>query len=145
MSRIFNTRRGASAAVPVLLSLVGAVLAAGCGAQASGEAVVGVSAEALAVNDISRVTVTVSGPGMTSDIVRNLVKTSGQWSGIIGSIPVGADRTFTGRAYDSSNTLVYEGQAAGVTITQGATASVVIVLQQKTPSTPYSNSAPQVT
>lgn len=122
-------------------------LAVACGSEtsvATGEASLGVSAQELSANDISRVTVTVSGSGISPDISRNLFKTSGQWSGTLGGIPVGTDRTFLAQAYDASDTLLYEGQVTGVSITQGVTAAVFILLQQKTAPTPFRNSAPRV-
>ncbi|RKG62600.1 hypothetical protein D7X30_04765 [Corallococcus sp. AB011P] len=124
-------------------------LAVACGTETSegkgvGEASLGVSAQALTENDISRVTVTVSGSGITPDISRNLFKTAGQWSGTLGGIPVGSGRTFLARAYDGSNTLLYEGQVTGVTISQDSTAAVFILLQQKTAPTPFRNSAPRI-
>jgi hypothetical protein len=122
-------------------------LAVACGGEtevAVGEASMGVSAQALSANDISRVTVTVSGSGISPDISRNLFKTAGQWSGTLGGIPVGTGRTFLAQAYNSSNTLLYEGQATGVTISQNATTAVFILLQQKTAPSPFRNSAPRV-
>ncbi|RKG58103.1 hypothetical protein D7X30_16610 [Corallococcus sp. AB011P] len=120
-------------------------LTVACGGETGvGEASLGVSAQALTENDISRVTVTVSGAGIAPDISRNLFKTSGQWSGTLGGIPVGSGRTFLARAYDGSNTLLYEGQVTGVTISQDSTAAVFILLQQKTAPTPFRNSAPRI-
>ena len=120
-------------------------LAVACGeAPGLGEASLGVSAQSLTANDISRVTVTVSGAGISPNISRNLFKTSGQWSGTLGGIPVGSDRTFLAQAYDSSNTLQYEGQVTGVSISQHSTAAVFILLQQKTAPTPFRNNAPRI-
>lgn len=127
-----------------VLALALAVACAGEPAEAVGEASLGVSAQALTANDISRVTVTVSGSGISPNISRNLFKTSGQWSGTLGGIPVGSDRTFLAQAYNSSNTLLYEGQVTGVTISQSSTAAVFILLQQKTAPSPFNNSAPRI-
>jgi hypothetical protein len=128
--------------VPVLAL----ALAAACGGEttAVGEASIGVSAQALTANDISRVTITVSGSGISPNITRNMVKTAGQWGGTLGGIPVGSDRTFLAQAYDASNHLLYEGQASPVAITQDSTAAVFILLQQKTAPSPFSNSAPRI-
>jgi hypothetical protein len=57
---------------------------------------------------------------------------------------VGSGRTFLAQAYDASNTLLYEGQVTGVTISQGSTAAVFILLQQKTAPSPFRNSAPRI-
>ena len=70
-------------------------MAAGCGPQPNGDAVVGISAQALTVGDIAQVTV--SEPGISPDIVRNLVNTAGQWDGFIGVVPgSGAYATVSG-------------------------------------------------
>lgn len=131
------------------VSVLALALAVACGGETGtgtdvGEASLGVSAQALSANDISRVTVTVSGSGISPDISRSLFKTAGQWSGTLGGIPVGTGRTFLAQAYDSSNTLLYEGQATGVTISQNATTAVFILLQQKTAPSPFRNSAPRI-
>jgi len=128
-----------------VVSVLALALAVACGGETVvGEASLGVSAQALSETDISRVTVKVSGAGISPDISRNLFKTSGQWSGTLGGIPVGSDRTFLAQAYDSSNTLLYEGQVTGITISQSATAAVFILLQQKTAPNPFRNSAPRI-
>jgi len=129
----------------LVVSVLALALAVACGGETSvGEASLGVSTQALSENDVSRVTVTVSGSGISPAISRNLFKTSGQWSGTLGGIPVGSDRTFLAQAYDSSNTLLYEGQVTGVTISQGSTAAVFILLQQKTAPNAFRNNAPRV-
>ncbi len=129
----------------LVVSVLALALAVACGGETSvGEASLGVSTQALSENDVSRVTVTVSGSGISPAISRNLFKTSGQWGGTLGGIPVGSDRTFLAQAYDSSSTLLYEGQVTGVTISQGATAAVFILLQQKTEPGRFNNSAPRV-
>jgi hypothetical protein len=110
-----------------------------------GAADIGVSAQALSTADVAKVTVTVSAPDLSSSIVSDLRNTGGQWKGVIGAIPAGANRSFLAQAFNSSNTKIYEGQATGVTITQGSTAAVVILLQQSTPPTPFVNSAPKLT
>jgi hypothetical protein len=142
-------RRVSLRPLSLVLSVVALALAVACGGETSGagtvgEASLGVSAQALSANDITRVTVTVSGSGISPDITRNLFKTSGQWGGTLGGIPVGSSRTFVAQAYDSSNHVLYEGQVTGVTISQDATAAVFILLQQKTPPSAFQNSAPRI-
>ncbi|HEX5749567.1 MAG TPA: hypothetical protein VFZ09_25280 [Archangium sp.] len=141
------SRRVSLRSLSLVVSVLALTLAMACGGEKEpvvGEASLGISAQALSANDISRVTVTVSGSGISPDISRNLFKTSGQWGGTLGGIPVGSDRTFKAQAYDSSNVLLYEGQVTGVTITQGSTAAVFILLQQKTAPNPFSNNAPRI-
>lgn len=139
------SRRVSLRPLNLVVAVLALTLAVACGGEpVVGEASLGVSAQALTANDISRVTVTVSGSGISPNISRNLFKTSGQWSGTLGGIPVGSGRTFLAQAYDSSNTLLYEGQVSNVTITQGSTASVFILLQQKTAPSAFRNSAPRI-
>jgi hypothetical protein len=138
-------RRVSLRPLSLVLSVLALALAMACGGETSvGEASLGVSAQALSANDITRVTVTVSGSGISPDITRNLFKTSGQWSGTLGGIPVGSGRTFAAQAYDSSNNVLYTGQVTGVTISQNSTAAVFILLQQKTPPSEFHNSAPRI-
>ncbi|HLM44852.1 MAG TPA: kelch-like protein, partial [Myxococcaceae bacterium] len=138
-------RRVSLRPLKLVVSVLALTLAVACGGETSvGEASLGVSAQALSESDISRVTVKVSGAGISPDISRNLFKTSGQWSGTLGGIPVGSGRTFLAQAYDSSNNVLYEGQVTGVTISQGSTAAVFVLLQQKKAPNPFSNSAPRV-
>jgi len=139
------SRRVSLRPLKLVVSVLALTLAVACGGETSvGEASLGVSAQALTESDISRVTVKVSGAGISPDISRNLFKTSGQWSGTLGGIPVGSGRTFLAQAYDSSNNVLYEGQVTGVSISQGSTAAVFILLQQKKAPNPFNNSAPRV-
>ena len=132
-----------------LLALISLLLVplAACAPPASqeGSADIAVSAQALSTSEVAKVTLTVSAPDISPDIVANLQNTGGQWRAVIGAIPVGTHRTFLAQAFNSSNDKVYEGQATGVTITSGTTAAVVILLQQSTPPTLFVNSAPKIT
>ena len=129
------------ALTPVLLALLTACEPP----PAMGEADIGVSVQALAASDVAKITLTVSASDISPSIVSDLPKTGTQWKGIIGNIPAGTNRTFTAQAFNAANTKIYEGQATGVTITAGDTATVVIMLQQSTAPTPYVNSAPRIT
>lgn len=106
---------------------------------------VGVSAQALSTADVSKLTVTVSGGGIAPDIVQDLVQSNGQWSGILGGIPAGANRTVSADAYDAGNSKIYSGQVSGVTVASGVTAAVILVLQDSAGCTPFYNSAPRIT
>jgi len=121
-----------------------AVALVGCGGLDLGEAQVGVSLRSLSAGDVDRVTVTVSGQDIAPPIVHDLVRAGGQWKGVIGQIPVGTNRTFHADAYDASATAIYSGEVTGVTITKGAPAVVVLLLQQATPPTPFVNSVPVI-
>jgi alpha-tubulin suppressor-like RCC1 family protein len=109
-----------------------------------GSAVVGVATGALSASDVTRVTVAVTGAGITSPIVRKLVKVKGQWTGVIGKIPAGGGRTFKAEAYDAQDTLLYTGEAPGVTIAPGPPVLVHILLQQADPPALFQNSVPVI-
>lgn len=119
---------------------------AGCDGPADeGGVSVGVSAQALSGADVTKITVTISGAGITPDIVQDLVQSNGQWGGIIGGVPAGSNRTVLADAYDAADTKIYSGQVTGVTVTSGVTAAVIIVLQDQTAPDPFTNSAPRIT
>jgi hypothetical protein len=111
--------------------------------DATGEAAVGVSTQALSASSVTRVSLTISGPGMTP-IVRDLLKTSGQWQGVVGNIPVGVNRVFHAEAFDAGNVKVYEGEATGVSIAKNQTITVVLVLQQNAAPIPFTNTVPYI-
>jgi hypothetical protein len=112
----------------------------------SGAAAVRVNASALSAADIAEVVVTVSGDGISPDIVVVLAEgPEDQWSGIIEDIPAGADRTFRAEAFDSAGALIYVGTATEVTIEDGATTSVTIYLQEADPPPPFANAVPVIT
>ncbi|MDY7225343.1 kelch repeat-containing protein [Hyalangium sp. s54d21] len=90
---------------------------------------------------MTRVTITSSGPGIPS-ITTDLVTTNGVWGGVIGNIPTGTERAFLAQAFDSSNTLLFEGSASDVTIRNNQTTLVAITLQEVNPPPPFSNEAP---
>ncbi len=109
-----------------------------------GAAAVGVSVSALTAADVTKVTVTVTGTNISNPIVHDLHKVQGQWQGIIGGIPSGDGRVFQAAAFDSGNTLIYEGQTANVTISKGQNIAVLILLQQKDPPDPFNNTVPYI-
>jgi hypothetical protein len=84
--------------------------------------------QALAsAQSVSRVTITSSGPDMPS-VTLELVRTGSSWGGVIGDIPAGTNRAFLARAFDSSDSLLFEGSASGVTISADQTTLVAITL-----------------
>ncbi len=132
-----------------LLLSVGLGLVPGClevGDQPTGRAHIAVQTNALGLDDIARVEITISGPGIAPAIVTDLAGDPGSgWSGTVADIPPGADRTFTGRAYDALDVLIYEGEAAGVTVIADEMSLVTIFMQQVEPPDPYYNTAPRFT
>jgi formylglycine-generating enzyme required for sulfatase activity/plastocyanin len=110
--------------------------------SADGEAAIGVTGQAVSTADVVRIDVTVTGVGITTPIAYSLKKTKGQWGGVIGQIPAGANRTFHADVYDLTNAVIYTGDATGVTIGNKQTATVVLVLQQKTAPDPFHDTVP---
>ncbi len=130
-----------------LLVIIGLAMS-GCGEQSdgSGSASISIKSQALSTADIDHVTVTVSGPNITPNIVATLSGDPGSgWSGLIEDIPAGDNRTFLAEAFDSGDVLLYSGSAPTVTITDGGTAVVLIFLQQVDPPDPFENSVPRFT
>ncbi|NOK16163.1 RCC1 domain-containing protein [Corallococcus carmarthensis] len=132
------------------LLALGLVLAlTGCGgAQApedqegSAQAVVTMP-QALSASDVSRVELTLSGAGMTTR-TEALVKSGGQWRSVLGQLPAGTGRTFSAKAFDSSNTERYAGQATPVTILANQTTAVTLLLQEVNAPPPFENVAPRI-
>src|SRR4051812_20183855 len=78
-----------------LLAVACSTIALACGSNTRGAAQVSVAfSSALTASDVTRVTVTVSGPGIDPAISTDLAKTSGKWSTVISNLPAGAGRTF---------------------------------------------------
>ncbi|WPB80036.1 RCC1 repeat-containing protein [Archangium violaceum] len=75
----------------------------------------------------------------------SLGKSGAQWVGVLSQLPVGTNRTFSAKAFDSANTLLYSGQAANVAIEAGQTSVVTLMLQQVTAPPVFSNAAPVLT
>jgi N-acetylneuraminic acid mutarotase len=98
---------------------------------------------ALSASDVTRVKVTVSAADM-SPLVVELAKSNGTWGGLIGNIPAGSNRAFLTEAFDSSNTLRFQGQTSGVTIIANQTTAVALTLQELAPPPPYANEAPVI-
>ena len=114
-----------------LLLLAGAALLAACGdggsptGAAPDEARVGFSLD-VAGTSISTIAVEVTAPDITSRLVFNIEAANGVATGSI-TIPAGADRTITARAYDAKGTLTHQGSKV-VTVKGGTNASITITL-----------------
>jgi hypothetical protein len=135
----------------ILISLILGLAHGGCSTGDDAERVVGkgvasisVLAQALSVEDIDHLTVTVSGPNIDPDIVATIPGDPvGGWAGTIDDIPAGDDRTFWAEAYDAEDALLYSGIASPITILDGDTVFVTIFLQQVDPPVPFDNAVPR--
>lgn len=81
----------------------------------------------LAVDDLTRVEVTVTGSGIDNPIVAALSIQAETATGVVGKIPAGADRTFRVDAYRDTD-LVCTGSGMA-DIVSGEVATVIVVLQ----------------
>ncbi|WP_164001110.1 Kelch repeat-containing protein [Pyxidicoccus caerfyrddinensis] len=97
--------------------------------------------QALAGDDVTRVTVTLTATGAPTTTTA-LTLANGTWSGTLYQVPAGTDRTFTAEAFNAEGVLRYRGQATGVTITAGETAVVAITLQAIDTTPPFDNTVP---
>ncbi|WP_141332805.1 kelch motif-containing protein [Myxococcus sp. AB025B] len=97
--------------------------------------------DALAGEDVTRVTVTLTATGVPASTVV-LTQEAGAWRGTFHQVPVGSARTFTAEAFDAQGALRYRGVAEGVTIVAGETAVVAITLQSLSSGTPFENTVP---
>ncbi|MCP3168373.1 Kelch repeat-containing protein [Myxococcus qinghaiensis] len=128
----------------LIIGMLGASL--GCGSSGEAQSLgavefVGAVSDALAGEDVTRVTVTLTATGVPASTVA-LVQDAGAWRGTFHQIPAGTARTFTAEAFDSQGALRYRGVAEGVTIVAGATAVVAITLQSLSTGTPFDNTVP---
>jgi hypothetical protein len=136
--------RKTSTSLPLALGLA---LLAGCSPSDSssssntGSAHLVVSARQTLTVAISRITVTSSAEDVPSATV-DLTLTDGVWGGTIGNIPAGWGRTFLGRAFDAEGTLLYEGTASDVYISEGQAVLVALSLVDVNAPSPFSNEAP---
>ena len=112
------------------------------GSGNNGGASIAVRGNALSISDVTRVTISVTGPGINTPVVQDLVQNGSEWQGVLGGIPAGANRTFTAQAFDINNVLIYEGTAGGITIAPGQPPAIVILLQEVNPPAPFTNAAP---
>ncbi|HEX8698327.1 MAG TPA: kelch repeat-containing protein [Myxococcaceae bacterium] len=99
--------------------------------------------QALSSSDVTRVKVTVSASDMAS-LSADLAQSNGSWGGLIGNIPSGTNRSFLAEAFDSSGTLLFQGQTSGVAISPNQTTAVALTLQEVAPPPPFANEAPLI-
>jgi hypothetical protein len=126
-------------------SLVAALLLAACSGE-DGEGSVQLYStvdQSITAAEVAEVQVTVSASDMPSR-TEKLLKTNNQWSGTLGKLPAGTNRTITAEAFDAGGTRLYAGSVTGVTIAARQTTVVSITLQEVNPPQPFENAAPVV-
>ncbi len=124
-----------------------AALAVGIGAGCSSSrdpGAVGAIRVSVTAADVASIGVAVTGPGISTAITAELSRSGAEWTGTLGGVPVGADRTVSAEARTADGAVVYRGAATGVAVQEGATATVVLVLQEVEPPPPYTNTAPVI-
>jgi hypothetical protein len=94
--------------------------------RSSGEATLNVHADLSAAAMVATVVIEVTGPGIESPLVFNLVVEDGVASGTI-TVPAGSDRSVTMRAFDENGIETHNGTVT-VDLEPGVNASISIVL-----------------
>ena len=118
-----------------------------CGQGNRGESEVQAFVQALGLGDVKSVIVSVSGVGINSPLSVPLYRQpEGLWSGVIGSIPAGEERTFSARAFDGDTPprQMYSGAVAHVTVPRTGSVRVTIIMQEDGPSPEFRNHAPTI-
>jgi hypothetical protein len=106
---------------------------------------VDVDVQALAASAVAEVRLTVQSPStFPTPLVVPLVQKGGRFSALINNLRVADDYLFTGEAFDSSGILIADGSAAGVVISKGKTAKVIIYLNDVEQQPSFSNSSPVI-
>jgi formylglycine-generating enzyme required for sulfatase activity len=127
-----------------MVSILVTATLGGCSSGGGDAGSVDVTTVALSASDVASVSVTITGDGIPTPIEAALSKSGNRWAGTVGKIPAGVNRTFAAGAYDGAHSLIFQGQASGVTISKNAVAAVLIVLQQSVAPQPFANSAPRI-
>ena len=106
---------------------------------------VDVSVHALTGTAVAEVRLTVQSPSSFPAPLRvPLVQRGDQFSAVINNLQVAGDYLFTGEAFDSTGSLIAHGVAAGVVISKGKTAKVIIYLNDMRDRPTFSNSSPVI-
>ena len=99
--------------------------------------------QSLSSPEVSRVTVTLTAAEFASRSV-DLAEVDGHWTGTLGDVPPGSDRTFSAVAFDAQGTQRFTGQVSGVSIVAHEIAAVALVLQEVGEAPSLDNSVPGV-
>jgi alpha-tubulin suppressor-like RCC1 family protein len=104
------------------------------------------SVEALHVNDIAEVAVTIAAPSLSVPLTLPLVRSGNRFSGLAGQLPAGSDYSFTAVAVDASAPPVeiFRGVVAGQVIEKNRVANIVINMNQTATAAPLSDRGPLI-
>ena len=105
-----------------------------------------VTVQALQINDIAQVKVTVTGVELPAPLVLPMARSGTQFSALVNDLPVGQDYSFTAAATDDSTppVVIYSGAVTGQVISKNSTANIVINMNQVAPVIPISAAAPRI-
>ncbi len=126
--------------------MIGGIAAlSACGSEGHmGSAQIGVSVLGLEREAVSQVQLTIRGPDIDPPMKQALSLVEGQWKGIIGGIPAGANRHFFAEAFDADGRRLYAGVRYPVKIEAGRRAAILMLLQQTQRPRPFVNSIPLI-
>jgi alpha-tubulin suppressor-like RCC1 family protein len=105
---------------------------------------VGVLPQSATTSQVASVRVSVSAPDLPYR-THQLSLSDGQWRGSLTGIPAGSGRTFLAQALDAGGNLLFQGQAANISLLPGQTALIAMTLQEASPPPPFQNSTPRIT
>jgi hypothetical protein len=100
--------------------------------------------DALTASDVTKVTLTISAADIATPIVNDLTKSGAHWTGMVGGVPTGTERTVHADAFNAADQIVYRGDALHVTIATDGVAVIALLLQQASPPTPFANAVPLI-
>jgi hypothetical protein len=134
--------------VAAVLGTVAAAGMMGCGqGQTKGKGAASVSVNALSINDVKSMTVSVSSSTvLPTPLVVPLVLKGTQFTALVSNLPVGSDYVFTATATDGATppTNLYAGAATAQSILKNQTANIVIDMNQVAAPVSVTESAPVI-
>jgi hypothetical protein len=98
---------------------------------------------ALQETGVATVRVIVTGPGIAAPLVVPLVRAADRWTGQIGGVPAGDNRTFVVSALDAGGREIYRQSISGVTVVANQN-PLIAVMAQPPPGPPGANRPPVI-
>ena len=128
---------------PLRVALVLALCSSSALAKEAGSAQFTVSVPASPGAAVSRVTVTVTAPGVPPRSVE-LTATEDVWTGTLDAIPPGPERAFRAQAFDAANKLLSE-DSVSVTLAANKTKRITLELEPAASAPAVQHAPPQIT